>query len=324
MFKALLCSCVALVSATDYSSASQDNLRLLFEKFKITYGRTYATSEESEQRFLNFVENLRVIDKRNAEERVAGGSAVHDISQFTDMSQAEFSSRYLQARASVAPPTLDVAEVAPYTGNLSSVDWTGVYTTPVKNQGYCGSCWAFSATEQIESDAMRVLKTSHILSAGQVTQCDSTSFGCHGGWTESAYNYVKRAGGIETEKAYPYTCNMADTGRCHSDKSQFVVKITGYATVKGESDMANYVLSTGPLSVCLDASTWNSYSGGIMTSCGNQVDHCVQAVGVDTGANGYWKVRNSWGIYWGESGYIRLAYGADTCHITSIPTFVKL
>ena len=90
-----------------------------------------------------------------------------------------------------------------------------------------------------------------------------------------------------------------------------------------QDNMASYVSSTGPLSVCVDASTWNSYTGGVMRVCGNSVDHCVQAVGVDT-ASGYWKVRNSWGTSWGESGFIRLAYGANTCDITNDPTYVKM
>ena len=83
-------------------------------------------------------------------------------------------------------------------------------------------------------------------------------------------------------------------------------------------------MGTGPLSVCLDANNWNTYTGGIMKSCGNRVDHCVQAVGVDTGSGGYWKVRNSWGTTWGEGGYIRLAYGQNTCDITNDPTYTKV
>jgi C1A family cysteine protease len=86
--------------------------------------------------------------------------------------------------------------------------------------------------------------------------------------------------------------------------------------------MSNYVLSTGPLSVCVDAARWNSYRGGIVTSCGNRVDHCVQAVGVDTSS--HWIVRNSWGTSWGEGGYIWLKYGQDTCAISSDPTWVAI
>lgn len=87
--------------------------------------------------------------------------------------------------------------------------------------------------------------------------------------------------------------------------------------------MASYVQKTGPLSICLDAETWNSYSSGIMTVCPvKPIDHCVQAVGVDTGS-GYWKVRNSWGTSWGEKGYIRIQYGKNLCGLTNDPTYVN-
>jgi len=194
----------------------------------------------------------------------------------------------------------------------------------VRSQLNCGSCWAFSASEQIESDSMRTLKTSYTLSPEQIVQCDTTSYGCSGGWTEHAYNYVKKAGGIETESAYPYSSYYGTTGTCKVDSTKFVIAVTGYYTVSGESNMASYVQTTGPLSVCLDASSWNSYTGGIMTSCGKQVDHCVQAVGVLAQSGGYWKVRNSWGTSWGESGFIRLAYGQNTCAITNDPTYVTV
>ena len=86
--------------------------------------------------------------------------------------------------------------------------------------------------------------------------------------------------------------------------------------------MASYMQTTGPLSVCVDANNWNSYTGGILSVCGTSVDHCVQAVGVDTSS--YWKVRNSWGTGWGESGFIRLAYGKNTCAITNDPTYATV
>jgi len=164
--------------------------------------------------------------------------------------------------------------------------------------------------------------TTYLLSAEQITQCDSTSYGCSGGWTENAYNYVKKAGGIELEADYPYTSYQGTTGRCSSNSAKFVVSVSGYTTLKSESAMASYVQSTGPLSVCVDASSWSSYKGGIMSVCGKSVDHCVQAVGVD--ASSYWKVRNSWGTSWGESGYIRLAYGSNTCAIASDPTYASV
>jgi C1A family cysteine protease len=319
MYKSLMFVAGLVSTSGLFFSNDTEHQLFMWNQFKQEYQRTYNADEEA-RRFKIFVQNLKTIDARNALEK----ERVHGITKFSDLSQEEFEAMYLGAmpelkRGVSAGNNVNNVE---YTGSQSSVDWSGIYTTPVKDQGYCGSCWAFSATEQIESDSMRVLKTSYILSPEQVTQCTKGAFGCGGGWTESAYSYVKTEGGLETNSDYPYTSYYGQTGTCSAVKSKEVIGITGYTTVSGETNMANYVLSTGPLSVCLDANNWNSYTGGIMSVCGKQVDHCVQAVGVNTGSGGYWKVRNSWGTSWGESGYIRLAYGQNTCDITNDPTYV--
>mmetsp|Transcript_27708 Transcript_27708/g.61126 ORF Transcript_27708/g.61126 Transcript_27708/m.61126 type:complete len:335 (+) Transcript_27708:34-1038(+) len=300
--------------------------KYLFDAFMREHGKSYATMDEEVTRFGHFIANLKIADERNQAELAAGGSAVHGITKFSDLSAEEFKARFLGSDIRLKVGAPEVLETVENTSGSSSVDWSGVLTTPVKDQGYCGSCWAFSATEQIESDSIRTLgqSTSSLLSPEQITQCDKTSYGCNGGWTEHAYNYVKNAGGLESNADYPYTSSSGVTGTCHSESSKYKIDVVSYTTVNGETNMANYVLSTGPLSVCLDANNWNSYRGGIMTQCGKQVDHCVQAVGVDTGSNGYWKVRNSWGTSWGESGYIRLAYGQNTCDITNDPTYTKV
>jgi hypothetical protein len=133
---------------------------------------------------------------------------------------------------------------------------------------------------------------------------------------------MMNAGGVEQESDYPYRSWIGNSGTCKADSSKAAATLTGFTTVSGEDNMASYVQSTGPLSVCLDASTWNSYTGGVMRVCGNSVDHCVQAVGVlPDSTTGYWKVRNSWGGSWGEDGTIRLAFGGNTCDITNDPTW---
>jgi C1A family cysteine protease len=319
---------VALVLAASVSASvsrtDPTQLKAMWESFKREFGRSYSTMDEETNRFQIFVQNLKAAEQRQKDELASGGNAVHGITKFFDLSQAEFESRYLTAdpKLKSSERVLD-SEARTVDTTAALVDWTGKLTTAVKDQGYCGSCWAFSATEQIESDAIRTLGKTYLLSAEQITQCDKTSYGCNGGWTENAYTYVKNAGGIETEANYPYTSYQGVTGTCKSDSSKFVVKVTGYKTLASESAMASYVQGTGPLSVCVDASTWNSYSGGIVKTCGKSVNHCVQAVGVDTAA-GYWKVRNSWGTSWGESGFIRLSYGSNTCAIASDPTYATV
>jgi C1A family cysteine protease len=316
---ALALALLGSASATLYS-AKPESQKYLFENFKAEHSKAYATMEEEAHRFEVFVQNLKTIDQRNAKET---GTAVHGITKFTDMTEKEFKTSYLNYKPSGADKNKTLARgLKPLlAGESASQDWTGVYTTPVKDQGYCGSCWAFSATEQIESDYMRKTGDEVILSAQQITSCTSYVFGggCNGGFTENAFDYAK--GGVEKDSDYPYTSGKAGvTGTCQSDSSKYVVKTKGYTNVasgaKDESTMAAYVQSTGPLSICVDASSWSSYTGGILSTCGNSVDHCVQAVGIDT-TQGYWKVRNSWGTSWGESGFIRLAYGDNTCEIAS-------
>jgi len=261
---------------------------------------------------------------RNTAERLAGGSALHGVTKFSDLSQDEFEGRYLRSLPELmTPPTNVAADLPAPTANLALVDWTGKYTTAVKDQGYCGSCWAFSATEQLESDAIRMLGKSYILSPQQCTSCDTTCSGCNGGWPSNCFNYVQKTGGIETLSQYPYSSYSGVTGTCKA-AAPYVVTSTGYVTVSSEANMASYVQSTGPLSICIDATTWNSYTGGIVKSCGTSVNHAVQAVGVDTATGGYWKVRNSWGTGWGESGFIRLAYGSNMCRITYAATHVNV
>jgi len=320
MFSKIIIS-LALAASASATVYTEDRVaqRYLWEQFKTEHGKSYATMDEELERFHIFVENLKIIDARNAED-----TASHGITKFADLSPAEFKKSYLNYvpdAARLANRTMDDSIEPLPEGADSLVDWTGKYTTPVKDQGYCGSCWAFSATEQVESDYMRMVGKTAILSAQQVTSCTKYIFGggCNGGFTENAFDYM--ADGVELDSDYPYTSGKAGiTGSCNSDSSKFVVKATGYTTVSssasGESKMATYVGATGPLSVCVDAETWSSYTGGILSKCGTSVDHCVQAVGIDTSA-GYWKVRNSWGTSWGESGFIRLSYGSNTCAVAS-------
>lgn len=312
---------LAAASATSLSEAPAESLKMMWEDFKAEHQRAYETEDEEIHRFGVFRDFLKTIDRRNAEERAAGGSAVHGITRFSDRTQEEFE-RLLnyEPEKDYLRGTSTEVEVPPYEGTSSAVDWTGKYTTPVKDQGYCGSCWAFAATEQIESDAMRTLKTSYKLSPQQMVSCSTKDGGCNGGRQESAYNYIKSCGGQEQEKDYPYSSYSGQSnGSCKEDKSKFVVGVKSYSSVRGEDSMGNYVKSTGPLSVVVDASDWSSYKGGIKSSCGNRINHAVQAVGVDTGNDGYWKVRNTWSSSWGESGFIRLKYGQNTCAIASDP-----
>jgi len=236
----------------------------------------------------------------------------------------------------VAETTDEMRAAAP-----GKLDWTTQgATTPVKDQGQCGSCWAYSATEGIESGLFMSTGILTELSEQQVISCDKTDGGCDGGDLPTAFAYVKKAGGISTESDYPDSSASSErTGSCKWDKSEAasITKDTfaipectgGSCKHQKESDLMAQLATNGPLSICVNANPWNSYNGGVMTAstCDgkyNDLDHCVQLVGYDnTVSKPYWKVRNSWGTSWGERGYIRLAMGTNTCGVADEAMFVK-
>lgn len=305
-----------------YSILDDDTTIDLFEEFKIKYNKSYATIEEATLRYNYFNRFLELIDERNGNDTYA----VHGITKFADLSEEEFRKISLGYKPIAnANANAKIAYTNKYEGTETYVNWANVYTTAVKDQGYCGSCWAFSATEQIESDAIRLglLNITDALSPEQIVQCDSVDDGCDGGNTETAFEYVKTAGGIETNDEYPYTSYYDVTGTCTAISSDFIVTVDEYYSIIDEVAMMSHIFSTGPISICLDASTWSSYVSGIITTCGLEVDHCVQAVGLNT-EEGYWIVRNSWGTEWGNEGYIWLESGVNMCNIAYDPTYVDV
>ena len=138
-------------------------------------------------------------------------------------------------------------------------------------------------------------------------------------------------GGLEPSSDYPYKSGRTGrTGTCEAEKSEEVVSITGYTSVSknnrmgGEAKMVSQ-MQKSPISVCVDAESWQTYTGGIVgRSCGKQLDHCVQAVGLGQQmGKSYWIVRNSWNTDWGEDGYIYVQEGINACGIANDATIVK-
>jgi len=297
-----------------------------FEQFKAHFGKKYATEAEHAHRFTVFRAALAA-----AEERNHAGEAIHGITKFSDLAPEEFRAQFLGYKPKANSFVPEVRALPPTKLNASaSVDWRNKgILTPVKDQGRCGSCWAFSATEQIETDAAIATGKLYTLSPQQITSCDTTDLGCNGGNTETAYDYVVSAGGLDTEASYPYTSGrLGVTGTCKVETAAEVVSIKGYNTISnrasGESSMVTQ-MQKSPMSVCVDAESWQTYTSGIVgASCGTQLDHCVQAVGLTTtGAKPYWIVRNSWATDWGVNGYIYVQQGIDACGIAKDATTVK-
>jgi cathepsin F len=312
---------IAILFIAAVSAGTLQNNVKSFHSFISTYDRTYSDFEYS-YRFGVFVENMKRAAQLQAQET---GSAIYGVTKFSDLTPEEFAANYLmpkslRANITRSARTINVPEIdAP-----TSFDWRDKGAiSAVKNQEQCGSCWAFSATETIESYHHIAHGSLPILSPQQIVDCDKTSYGCNGGWTEHAFNYVKSAGGLDTAVSYPYT---ARDGTCKFNRNTIGAKITGWKYVT-QSDDENLMLSDlqsiGPFSVCVDASSWSSYRHGVIQNCGQQVDHCVQLTGFST-QDGIkaWNVRNSWGTDWGVNGYLYVARGHDTCAIGSDVNYV--
>lgn len=226
------------------------------------------------------------------------------ITQFSIYTEEEFKLRFLTEM--IIPSGAHASEdLTAYP--TAAVDWTTQgKVSRVKNQGQCGSCWSFSATGVAESWALFSGK-SWDLSEQQLVDCSASygNHGCNGGWPSNALKYVKDHG-LSTESQYPY---VAQTRTCSKTGGDF--HISNVLSVSGCTGLSTGIAAR-PLSITVDASNWSQYHSGVFNNCAANINHAVLLVGTD--ASGVWKVKNSWGTSWGESGFIRLAAG-NTCGI---------
>jgi len=319
---------LVVVFLIEMNCGSDLSTRNLFAQWKLQYNKTYASQAEEEVRFGYFQMTLHRVKRLNSHK-----GATFGVNLFSDLSPEEFRAKYLMPRRNPSPKPLVVNKVQKRLAAPPQVfDWrTKAMVTPVKNQEQCGSCWAFSATETIESAYMMKHGLNNVtmppLSPQQIVDCDFMDGGCGGGNPPTAYQYIISAGGQETNAVYPY---QGQNGQCVFQSSKIYAKIAAWQYACDSYEEATLLQNTytyGPSSICVDAANWQDYQSGIMTAwqCAwiDQLDHCVQAVGWNLGASTqYWSVRNSWSTQWGEQGYIRLEYGANTCGLTQEATYV--
>jgi len=312
---------VALLALGAYANNYADE----FSKFVSTYGKSY-DKEEMVKRFAIFADNLDTIKTHNA----ANQSWKMAVNEFADMTWEEFRVGRFGYSGMKRINHRAVVNTAGLFTLPASVDWTTKNAvTGVKNQGQCGSCWAFSTTGSTEGSV--AIKTGRLssLSEQQLVDC-STSYGnmgCNGGLMDYAFQYIIANGGLCSEEAYPYT--GAD-GTCTSTSCQSVSSITSYQDVSQDSEAALMAaVAQQPVSVAIEAdqSGFQFYSSGVFNgACGTALDHGVLAVGYGTeGGSDYWKVKNSWGASWGMQGYILLSKGIQQpygqCGIAMEPSY---
>jgi len=333
-----------------------------WEDFKTKFGKIYKDDDDEQERyqlFLTFKDNVAALNKLQGDVGDAFG-----ITFAADLKDGEGFQKGLK-KPEGFQSTAPLYEKKYARRSPASINWRDTEAvTAIKNQGQCGSCWAFSATEAIESQLVLTTgsKFAIELSPQQIASCSPSTGsegcqGCNGGFTEGAYEYVKSVAGLANSFYIPYQQSLTetqDTVACMTSQVEAIdgpnqMLSGGFAAVSGytyatpactgtslcknqDLDQLAAALEETPVSVCVNAGAWNSYTGGVMTSaaCGSMAsfeqDHCVMATGFNTTApTPYWIVRNSWSDTWGEEGYIYLEMAENTCGLAddaTIPTVV--
>eukprot|EP01123_Difflugia_compressa_P014102 TRINITY_DN6_c0_g1_i33.p1 TRINITY_DN6_c0_g1~~TRINITY_DN6_c0_g1_i33.p1 ORF type:complete len:354 (-),score=74.03 TRINITY_DN6_c0_g1_i33:60-1049(-) len=307
-----LASCIVYTPSTN--TLLYDNPQSAFEEYNRFWNKTHSSSAEKLARFRNFLINAEKIEIANKQST----SATFGFTKFSDLSAEEFKASYLGA---VPPPGSRSAPALVKERSVeqnAAIDWVAAgMTTPVKNQEQCGSCWAFSTTETVESANLIAGNAQTIGSPQEIVDCFTGASGCSGGWPVDALNWVVQQGGLDTDSCYPYT---AQNGNCASSQCTPSpnLKIATVTSIASDEQSIYNALKSAPLSICCDASAWQNYNGGVLTAdqCGTSVDHAIQLTGYSPNQGQYWIVRNSWGADWGVNGFIWLQYGQNTCDIT--------
>ncbi|XP_050718457.1 trophozoite cysteine proteinase-like isoform X10 [Eriocheir sinensis] len=300
----------------------------MFKTFMKQHSKTYKNKAEFKKRFKIFHQNMKKAHILQQNER---GTAKYGPTKFADLTEREFR-RMLGFHPHMKPATSSMERAAiPDVEVPVSFDWRehGV-VTPIKNQGMCGSCWAFSTTGNVEGQWALKHKQLYSLSEQELVDCDTEDEGCNGGLPENAYDAIAKLGGLEVEDDYPYE---GDDETCHFNRSLAKVTVNGSVELPAdEVAIAKWLTQNGPISIGINANALQFYVGGVSHPlkflCNpKSLDHGMLIVGYGIHTTKYlhrkqpfWIVKNSWGEDWGEQGYYRVYRGDGTCGVDQMAT----
>jgi C1A family cysteine protease len=293
-----------------------------FEEFVKEHSKKYSTIQEFFARYEIFKKNFLKLENFQLDPKITYKTK---LNKFADLTLQEFRRTYLNLDVTLldtlkskyaTEAVIDKTIKAPASFDYRTKGSVG----RVKDQGGCGSCWAFSAVANLEGVYHIKHRQLLNLSEQQLVDCSTNDQGCNGGFMDTAFQYIIDNGGIQTSQSYPYT---GYDGQCYADPSQAVVQVTGFqfAGTEDEQQIKQFLVQNGPLSVALNADLLMNYYGGILTADSWECDpeglnHGVAIVGYGNEfGQEYWIVRNSWGESWGENGYFRIALGTGVCGI---------
>jgi len=296
-------------------------LQKKFSQFLDKFGNNLKVDNYNyEEKFKIFSSNFKQSLSFKAENGINGLEA---DSQFLDMTPEEFKKHYLNLKVQdiTSMKKNSIGHLNRASNIPESFNWVDKkVVNEVRNQGSCGSCWAFSAVGNIEGQFAIKHSKQVVFSPQQLVDCDHVDedAGCNGGLMESAFKYLESTKGLEVETDYKYT---ARDGTCKYSESKGIAKVKGYkfAPSDNEDEIAEMLVATGPLAVALDATPLQYYSSGIVKKgCTTELNHGVLIVGygVENGTQ-FWIVKNSWGGSWGERGFFRILKGHGTCGINT-------
>ncbi|CAI0380936.1 unnamed protein product [Linum tenue] len=268
-------------TATARDSPHEADVRLRHEQWMARHGRVYSSPNEKETRYQIFKDNVALINSFNAQ----GAKPYRlGVNQFADLTNEEFRTTRNRFKGHMCSPQRGTFRYENASGVPSTMDWRKKgAVTPVKDQGQCGCCWAFSAVAVVEG--INQLSTGKLvsLSEQELVDCDTSGEdqGCNGGLMDDAFEFIIQNKGLATESNYPYT---AADGYCSASKEgNHAADIKGYEDVPANSEFALLKgVANQPISVAIDAgdSSFQFYESGVFTGeCGTELDHGVTAVG---------------------------------------------